>query len=65
MFEYVIVMLAHGKTFKQFLSDLDAFLGDKAEKFTHWLWKHLKEHRASYTDAAAFLTHVRTLHTML
>lgn len=35
--EYVIVMLAHGKTFEQVLSDLDAFLGDKAEKFTHWL----------------------------
>eukprot|EP00240_Pyramimonas_obovata_P011467 CAMPEP_0118949546 /NCGR_PEP_ID=MMETSP1169-20130426/49834_1 /TAXON_ID=36882 /ORGANISM="Pyramimonas obovata, Strain CCMP722" /LENGTH=123 /DNA_ID=CAMNT_0006896211 /DNA_START=158 /DNA_END=526 /DNA_ORIENTATION=- len=46
--EYILVMMAHGKTRDQTQDDLEAFLGKDSIKFTEWLWENLAENKRTY-----------------
>eukprot|EP00242_Pyramimonas_sp_CCMP2087_P010564 CAMPEP_0198220294 /NCGR_PEP_ID=MMETSP1445-20131203/78461_1 /TAXON_ID=36898 /ORGANISM="Pyramimonas sp., Strain CCMP2087" /LENGTH=134 /DNA_ID=CAMNT_0043898021 /DNA_START=374 /DNA_END=775 /DNA_ORIENTATION=+ len=51
--EYILVMMAHGKTRDQTMDDLEAFLGPKnGRSFTDWLWENMTTHRRTYEKQA-------------
>ena len=54
--EYIAVMLAGGKSAPQVADQLTAFLGDAAESFVKWLWRHCADHRGEYLASGATAT---------
>ncbi|GBG67334.1 hypothetical protein CBR_g472 [Chara braunii] len=48
--EYIVVLVAHGKTQAQAVTELEAFLSSKTGAFTAWLWDHVTANKVVYAD---------------
>ncbi|GAQ89747.1 RNA binding protein [Klebsormidium nitens] len=51
--EYIVVLVAHGKTQSQAAGELEAFLGpERSNSFTEWLWDHVSANLSIYSNAS-------------